>query len=75
MKRKRFLNISHEVLHFSFGDDEDIKTVSRNFKGSGILNPLDGVRQKVGGFCDRNFKGSGILNPLDGVRQKVGGAY
>jgi len=35
------LDISHEIVHFSFGTDTDLQAVTREFKGSGILNPLD----------------------------------
>jgi len=44
----RNMNISHKVNHLSFGLDTDISFIKRNFKGTGIVAPLDGVQQVVG---------------------------
>jgi len=43
----RNINISHVVNHISFGTDTDISYVQKNFKGTGIVSPLDGVTQTV----------------------------
>lgn len=53
----RRLNISHTINHISFGVDKDISFVAKNLKGTGIVNPLDGVSQAVletksGGYSD-----------------------
>lgn len=41
----RNINISHRVEHLSFGVDTDISYVTKNFKDTGIVSPLDGVEQ------------------------------
>jgi hypothetical protein len=41
------MNITHHINHISFGTDTDISYVTENFKGTGIVNPLDGVDQVV----------------------------
>lgn len=43
----RNMNISHFVNHISFGEDTDIGYIKKNFKGTGIVAPLDGVAQIV----------------------------
>jgi len=43
------INISHRVNHVSFGVDTDIGYVKKNFKGTGIVSPLDGATQVVTG--------------------------
>lgn len=56
------LDISHEIMHFSFGDDEEINSVKRNFQGSGILNNLDGKISYV------NYKKYDVNMPDPNVR-------
>lgn len=41
------INISHYVDHLSFGTDTDISFVKEHFAGTGIVSPLDGMRQVV----------------------------
>lgn len=41
------MNITHHINHISFGTDKDISYVTENFKGTGVVNPLDGVDQVV----------------------------
>lgn len=43
----RNMNISHKINHLSFGVDADISYIQRHFRGTGIVSPLDGVRQVV----------------------------
>jgi len=43
----RNINITHHINHISFGEDKDISFVKNNFKGTGIVAPLDGVHQVV----------------------------
>jgi hypothetical protein len=43
----RNINITHHINHISFGEDRDIGYVKKNFKGTGIVSPLDGVTQVV----------------------------
>jgi hypothetical protein len=38
------LDFSHEVMHLSFGEDQDIQTIKNVFH-EGVLSPLDGVRK------------------------------
>eukprot|EP00927_Polykrikos_kofoidii_P066746 TRINITY_DN62310_c0_g1_i1.p1 TRINITY_DN62310_c0_g1~~TRINITY_DN62310_c0_g1_i1.p1 ORF type:complete len:346 (-),score=38.91 TRINITY_DN62310_c0_g1_i1:262-1299(-) len=39
------INITHTINHISFGVDKDIHYVKDNFKGTGIVSPLDGLVQ------------------------------
>lgn len=53
----RNMNISHTINHVSFGEDTDISFIQKNFKGTGIVAPLDGVSQvvtekKTGSYID-----------------------
>lgn len=41
------MNISHRINHISFGVDEDIGYIKTHFKDTGIVSPLDGVKQVV----------------------------
>eukprot|EP00747_Dinoflagellata_sp_TGD_P163851 gnl/TRDRNA2_/TRDRNA2_183008_c0_seq1.p1 gnl/TRDRNA2_/TRDRNA2_183008_c0~~gnl/TRDRNA2_/TRDRNA2_183008_c0_seq1.p1 ORF type:complete len:371 (+),score=84.83 gnl/TRDRNA2_/TRDRNA2_183008_c0_seq1:112-1224(+) len=41
------INISHTINHISFGTDTDISYVKKHFKSTGIVSPLDGVKQIV----------------------------
>eukprot|EP00933_Yihiella_yeosuensis_P036654 TRINITY_DN3040_c0_g1_i1.p1 TRINITY_DN3040_c0_g1~~TRINITY_DN3040_c0_g1_i1.p1 ORF type:complete len:365 (-),score=42.67 TRINITY_DN3040_c0_g1_i1:392-1486(-) len=43
------LNVSHTINHISFGVDSDISYVTKKLKGTGVVNPLDGVTQIVTG--------------------------
>eukprot|EP00929_Paragymnodinium_shiwhaense_P057577 TRINITY_DN28825_c0_g1_i1.p1 TRINITY_DN28825_c0_g1~~TRINITY_DN28825_c0_g1_i1.p1 ORF type:complete len:365 (-),score=53.90 TRINITY_DN28825_c0_g1_i1:67-1161(-) len=43
----RNINITHKINHISFGVDTDIAHVKRNFKGTGVVSPLDGMLQVV----------------------------
>ncbi|CAD7936898.1 unnamed protein product [Amoebophrya sp. A120] len=48
-QRLQNLDLEHEILHLSFGDDRDLQWVVDNFQNAGILSPLDGVKQT----CER----------------------
>eukprot|EP00397_Hematodinium_sp_SG-2012_P049977 GEMP01057872.1.p1 GENE.GEMP01057872.1~~GEMP01057872.1.p1 ORF type:complete len:285 (+),score=46.97 GEMP01057872.1:220-1074(+) len=41
------VDLSHRISHLSFGSDEDILHVLRNFRDSGIVAPLDKVERQV----------------------------
>eukprot|EP00928_Gymnodinium_smaydae_P063182 TRINITY_DN46849_c0_g1_i1.p1 TRINITY_DN46849_c0_g1~~TRINITY_DN46849_c0_g1_i1.p1 ORF type:complete len:348 (+),score=68.75 TRINITY_DN46849_c0_g1_i1:183-1226(+) len=41
----RNLNVTHRINHISFGVDSDIGYIKDNFKGTGIVSPLDGLLQ------------------------------
>ncbi|CAD7931190.1 unnamed protein product [Amoebophrya sp. A25] len=47
VQRLQNLDLEHEVLHLSFGDDQDVSWVRDNFQASGILSPLDGLKRTV----------------------------
>mmetsp|Transcript_28525 Transcript_28525/g.60525 ORF Transcript_28525/g.60525 Transcript_28525/m.60525 type:complete len:347 (-) Transcript_28525:159-1199(-) len=51
------MNITHRINHISFGEDTDINYIKKHFSGTGIVSPLDGVKQvvaekKTGSFID-----------------------
>jgi hypothetical protein len=41
------MNLTHRVNHLSFGVDDDISYIKRNFEGTGVVSPLDGMHQVV----------------------------
>lgn len=41
------VDISHRILHLSFGSDQDIMYVLENFRDTGIVAPLDAIERKV----------------------------
>jgi len=56
----RNMNISHTINHISFGVDTDISFIKKNFQGTGIVAPLDGVKQtvtekKTGSYIDSSI--------------------
>lgn len=53
----RNMNVSHTINHISFGVDTDIGYITKHFKDTGIVAPLDGVSQvvtekKTGSYID-----------------------
>lgn len=56
----RNMNISHHINHVSFGTDTDISYVKKNFKGTGIVSPLDGVSQIVNETKTNSYSDSAI---------------
>ena len=42
-----FLDFTHKIHSVSFGDQEDLKVIKREFPKMGVLNPLDGRKQKA----------------------------
>lgn len=43
----RNMNITHRINHISFGIETDIGYITKHFKGTGIVSPLDGIKQVV----------------------------
>lgn len=50
----KYINISHKVNHISFGVDTDISYVKKNFQGTGIVAPLDGITQVLAKSDDKS---------------------
>ena len=42
-----YVDFSHKIYDLSFGNQEDLKKIKKEFPGEGILNPLNGKRVRV----------------------------
>lgn len=54
------MNISHTINHISFGEDKDIGYVRENFRGTGIVDPLDGLSQVLEKKANSDYMSSAI---------------